>query len=211
MCSSKKGISAHQLHRMLDVTYKSAWFMAHRIRYAFTRPNVVDKLKGIVEADETYVGGKSKGQGMTGRGSLNKTPVSTLVERGGNVRSKVVDAVTSKNLKGHIRDHVDKTAVILTDAFKSYIGLKKEYKDHHVVNHSKKEYVRGIVHTNTVEGYFSILKRGINGVYQHVSRKHLHRYLCEFDFRYNQRKITDNERTIMALKSIEGKRLHYRD
>jgi transposase-like protein len=209
MCSSKKGISAHQLHRMLGVTYKSAWFMAHRIRYALSQPELTDKLKGIVEADETYVGGKGKGK--RGRGATKKTPVASLVERDGRVRSKVVDHVTAQNLKGHIRDNVDKSATMMTDDFKSYVGLEKEFKDHQIINHSQKEYVRGIVHTNTVEGYFSILKRGINGIYQHVSKHHLHRYLSEFDFRYNLRKVSDNERTVSALRAMEGKRLYYRD
>jgi transposase-like protein len=209
LCSSKKGMSAHQLHRNLGITYKSAWFMFHRIRYAMATPQLADKLQGIVEADETYIGGKSRGK--RGRGAEKKTPVVSLVERNGRVRSSAVDRVTSKNIKGLIRKNVDNTAVIMTDDFKSYKGLDKEFAEHHVINHSEKEYVRGAIYTNTVEGYFSLLKRGIIGVYHHVNKEHLHRYLSEFDFRYNARAISDSERSIMALKSMEGKRLYYRD
>ena len=208
LCSSKKGMSAHQLHRMLGLTYKSAWFMAHRIRYVMTQPPLVDKLKGVVEADETYVGGKAHGK--RGRGAQNKTPVFTLVERNGRVRSFKVDRVTAKNLKEKIREHVDKDATIMTDEFLAYKGLSKEFK-HYTVNHSIGEYVNGDAHTNTAEGFFSILKRGINGVYHHVSEQHLDRYLAEFAFRYDNRKVEDAVRATVALKQTNGKRLTFKE
>jgi len=192
LCSSKKGMSAHQLHRMLGITYKTAWFMAHRIRYAMEQPPFQRRLTGVVEADETYVGGKERNrkrqdkQKKTGRGT-DKTPVVVLVERDGEARSFRMANVTGAELKGAIRRHVDPSARIMTDSFKSYAGLRHEFASHEIVKHSEGEYVRGDVHTNTAENYFSILKRGIVGVYHHVSEAHLHRYLAEFDFRYNQR------------------------
>ncbi|HRT84711.1 MAG TPA: IS1595 family transposase [Bacteroidales bacterium] len=209
ICSSKKGMSSHQIHRMLKVTYKTAWFMTHRIRYAMKPQADMPKLKGIVEADETYVGGKARGK--RGRGAENKVPVFSLVERSGNVISTPVERVTGKNLKAIMRERVDKSSIIMTDDFKSYTGVDHEFAEHHVINHSSKEYVRGEIHTNTIEGYFSLLKRGIIGVYHHVGRQHLHRYLSEFDFRYNRRRIDDVGRSKSALIGIEGKRLLYRD
>ena len=143
-------------------------------------------------------------------GASNKMIVFTLVERNGNVQSIPVERVTGKNLKGIIRENVDKESIMMTDEFASYRGLGKEYKEHHVINHSQKEYVRGDVHTNTAEGYFSLLKRGINGTFHHVGKQHLFRYVKEFDFKYNFRKLKDNERTVKAIKGIEGKRLIYR-
>lgn len=207
LCVSKKGMSAHQLHRMLNITYKSAWFMAHRIRLAMEQPTVIATLKGIVEADETYIGGKSHGK--RGRGAENKTPVFALVERGGDVRSFKTERVTAKNLSQKIHENVDKTATIMTDEFQAYRNLGKEY-EHHTVNHGIGEYVRGNVHTNTAEGFFSILKRGVNGVYHHISAQHLDRYLAEFGFRYNARKVDDMARVDIALNQIEGKRLTYK-
>lgn len=210
MNSSKKGMSSHQMHRMLKLTYKSAWFMTHRIRYAMkTIYPSDDRFNGVVEADETYVGGK--GRGKRGRGAVKKTPVFSLVERNGRVSSMPMDRVTGFNLKTAIREKVHPSAIIMTDDFPSYRGLGKEFAKHHVINHSKKEYVNGDIHTNTIEGYFSLLKRGIIGVYHHVGKQHLHRYLSEFDFRYNRRKIDDTERSIDALINIKGKRLVYRD
>lgn len=208
VCSSKKGISTHQLHRMLGITYKSAWFMSHRIRYVMTHGTFAGKLGGTVEIDETYVGGK-KNQVKWGSRS-HKTPVVALVERRGRVRSFVVPVVNAGNLKEMIRANVDQSANLMTDSFKGYKGLNKEFASHETVNHFEKEYVRGEVSTNTIEGFFSLLKRGINGTFHHVSRQHLHRYLAEFDFRYNARKVSDVERSIAALKSTEGKRLKYR-
>lgn len=208
ICSSKKGMSASQLHRMLGITVKSAWFMAHRIRYAMEQ-TYNKKLKRIIEADETYIGGKAKGKRECG--ALKKMAVDSLVERDGDVRSIPVERMTAKNLKGFIRENVDNSAYIMTDDFRSYSGLDKEVAGHGVVNHSEKEYSRGIIHTNTIEGYFSILKRGVNGTFHHISKKHLPFYLNEFDFRYSSRKLCDGDRTIEAMKGIEGKRLFYRD
>lgn len=214
LCSSKKGMSSHQLHRMLGITYKSAWFLTHRIRFAMGEDGpLAEKMKGIVEVDETYVGGAGRGLGnkFKGRGTI-KAPVVALVERDGRVKSRYVDRVTGANLKGIIRENVETSATIMTDDFKSYKGLNKEFYAHKVVEHRKKIYSKpGGIHTNTIEGYFSILKRGITGVYQHVGKQHLQNYLSEFDFRYNSRKVSDTERTIMALGGIEGKRLKYRD
>lgn len=207
LCASKKGMSAHQMHRMLNITYKSAWFMAHRIRYAMTQPPVIDKLQGIVEADETYIGGKHHGK--RGRGAEGKTPVFALVERDGRVRAFKTDRVTANNLKDKIRENVDKKAIVMTDEFLAYKGLGKEFV-HYTVNHGADEYVNGDVHTNTAEGFFSILKRGINGIYQHVSGQHLDRYLAEFAFRYDNRKVDDVVRVAIALGQIEGKRLTYK-
>lgn len=227
LCSSKKGMSAHQLHRMLGVTYKTAWFMAHRIRYAMEQPPFARQLSGVVEADETYVGGRVRRSNKvqykpldprepdlrkrkTGRGS-DKTPVVTLVERGGEVRSFRMASVTAENLGGAIRRHVAREAHLRTDSFPSYAMVGREYASHETVNHAH-EYVRGDVHTNTAENYFSILKRGINGVYHHVSPAHLPRYLAEFDFRYNNRSglgVSDGQRTRLALAGAEGKRLTY--
>jgi transposase-like protein len=208
LCSSKKGMSAHQLHRMIGVTYKTAWFMFHRIRYAMEQ-KPTRQLKGIVEADETYVGGKAHGK--RGRGAGNKTPVFSLVERKGKVMSTVIEKVTTRNLRAIMVKNIRSSANIMTDDFVSYRGTNVLFASHNVINHGNKEYVRGDVHTNTVEGYFSILKRGIIGVYHHVDSNHLHRYLSEFDFRYNERNVDDAERSVVALLGIEGKRLMYRD
>lgn len=205
--SSKKGISAHQLHRMLGITYKSAWFMGHRIRHAMKPTPYSGKLGGIVEADETYIGGKTRGQG---KGITNKKPVFALVERGGEVRSFPVQFVTSRNLKKILHEHVSPEAKIMTDEGMGYQGLKQEFADHQTVNHSKMEYVRGEAGTNTVEGYFSLLKRGLTGIYHHVSEHHLHRYLNEFNFRYNARNENDATRAMLAMRRTEGKRLLYK-
>lgn len=222
LTASKKGMSAHQLMRMLDIKqYKSAWFMAHRIRYAMTG-ELPEKMNGIVEADETYVGGKRRNKhahavkpGQRAQDRLgpvaDKMAVVSVLERGGKVRSRHVEKVTAKNLQEVINEVCEADAHLMTDT-----GVLRGLKDrkHSLVNHKDDEYVRheeGVcVTTNTVEGYFSILKRGVNGVYHHVSRKHLHRYLGEFDFRYNARQVTDGERAAEALKGIEVKRLTYK-
>ena len=206
MSASKKGISAHQIHRMLGITYKSAWFMMHRLRYAMTQLPLKEKLCGTVEVDETYIGGKGH---KRGRGSEKKMIVVSLVERNGDVLSKHAETVTTKELKGYIRDNVDKDSEIMTDEFRSYKGLDKEYKRHGVINHGKKQYVNGDIYTNTAEGYFSLLKRGINGIFHHVSKKHLHRYLNEFDFRWNLRKLDNSIKTILTIQGGEGKKLKY--
>lgn len=218
MCASKKGMSAHQLHRMLDVTYKSAWFMAHRLRYAMMDPAVATKLKGIIEIDETYVGGKrrsNKGQTDAKRGhpaeNSNKTPVVALVERKGNVRAFPMMRVTAENLREVINQHVDvPNSTLMTDEAPAYYKIGRKFARHGVVQHSSHEYVRGDAHTNTVEGFFSLLKRGINGVYHHVGRGHLGRYVDEFSFRYNARHVDDGTRTGLLVAGAEGKRLTYR-
>ena len=212
LCSSKKGMSAHQLHRMLKVQYRTAWFMFHRIREAISDPAFSTRLSGVVEVDETYVGGKQKKRGeKRGRGTPNKTPVVALVERGGEARAFRIANVTGKTLKGAIREHVEPSARIMTDEWSSYRGIGKEFASHETVAHSYGEYGRGEAHINTAENYFSILKRGINGVYHHVSPAHLHRYLAEFNFRYNARDYSDGSRTVKALERTEGRRLKYRE
>jgi transposase-like protein len=205
MCSSKKGISSHQLHRMLGITYKSAWFMSHRLRHAMQLAPGGSKLGGIVECDETYIGGKHK----RSAGFSKKAAVFALVERNGRVRSFTMPTVTSKNLRAIIRENVATESRIMTDEYHAYRGLKKEFADHQTINHSRKHYVRGEVTTNSVEGYFSLLKRGLTGTYHHVSKRHLHRYLAEFDFRYNARKTDDATRALLAVQHTEGKRLQY--
>lgn len=208
MSASKKGVSAHQLHRMLGITYKTAWFMAHRIRYAMHQPRL-RKLMGVIEADETYIGGKARG---IGSGSIEgKVPVVALVRRGGDVRSFALTHVSSATLREVLSENVHPSSRLMTDELHAYKSIGKEFASHDTVTHSKLEYVRGEVTTNAVEGYFGLLKRGINGIYHHVSREHLHRYLSEFDFRYNRRKISDTERTISAIAGFEGKRLMYKD
>ena len=208
LCSSKKGMSTHQLHRMLGITYKSAWFMSHRIRHAMSQPVFADKLRGTVEIDETYVGSKRK---QVRHGSRShKTPVVSLVERNGRVRSFILPIVNAKNLKEMIRANVEPATKIMTDSHTAYRGLDKDFASHETVNHWQKEYARGEAHTNTVEGYFSLLKRGLTGTYHHVSQKHLHRYLDEFNFRYNARTVNDAIRNHGAIRATEGKRLTYR-
>jgi transposase-like protein len=220
LCASKKGMSSHQLHRMLGVTYKSAWFMSHRIRYAMAQEPLsskLAKLKGTVEVDETYIGGKQyRGpHGYRTPIKSNKAPVVALIERGGNVRSYHTEMVTGKTLKQVIRENVSPEAHIMTDDFSGYRGLGKEFGKHSTVRHKWGVYARKqgdvIISTNTIEGYFSILKRGINGVYHHVGKQHLHRYLSEFDFRYNSRHLTDGTRSLLAIKRVDGKRLMLRD
>ncbi len=213
LCSSKKGMSSHQIHRMAGITYKSAWFMTHRIRYAM-KPLDCDKLQGTVEIDETYVGGKVKGKGIKA-GRDNKAPVVTLVERGGQARSFHVEHVNSQNLKPIIKEGVHGWSQVMTDDATMYpFILKDQVASHDVVCHSRGEYVRlegeKSIHTNTVEGFFSLLKRGVYGTFHHLSKQHLHRYLSEFDFRYNARDVSDGERTEKAIQNVVGKRLMYR-
>jgi len=208
MCSSKKGVSAHQIHRELSITYKSAWFLCHRIRLAMKESPFAEKLTGIVEADETYVGPKDV-PGKRGRGAGKKTKVFSLIQRDGKARSFKVDDVKGKTLQGIIRNNVMDTAYLMTDSFKAYRGVDKYVQSHGVVDHSK-EYVRGIIYTNFAESYFSLLKRGILGTFHHVSERHMERYLSEFDFRWNMRGEDDGMRTIAAIQNAEGKRLLYR-
>lgn len=208
MCSSKKGVSALQLSRTLEITYKSAWFLAHRVRKAMEKEPMRAKLTGTVEADETYVGGK--GTGIQGSPGSSKIAVFTLIQRDGEARSQVVDDVKAKTLKGIIRNEVEGTAHIMTDQMQSYHGLGREFASHGTVDHSAKEYVRGVIHVNFSESFFSLFKRGIIGAFHHISRKHIQRYLEEFDFRWNHRKVSDSERMLEAVSGTEGKRLFYR-
>jgi transposase-like protein len=214
--SSKKGISAHQLWRMLGFgSYRTAWFMAHRIREAMKdmNPGAFGGGNKVVEADETYVGGKARNRAYAP--PPKKVAVFALVERDGKVRSRHVADVTADTLREAIEKVADAESHLMTDEAATYLGIGKEFAGHSTVNHSKDEYVRlgGFVHTNTIENYFSILKRGVNGVYHHVSEAHLHRYLAEFDFRYSNRSglgIEDAQRTKLAMKGAAGKRLTYR-
>lgn len=209
LCSSKKGISALQMQRMLELgSYRSAWFMMHRIRYALRDHIFAPKLGGgggTAEADETFVGGVVKGKGRGYRG--NKTPVMALVERGGLVRSRRIANVTGKTLCQVLDRHLDPSAHLYTDDFHAYRKAGKRFASHQSVNHSADEYVRGDVHTNTVEGFFSLFKRGVNGTFHHIGARYMDQYLAEFDFRYNTRHVSDGQRTIAALKKVRGKRL----
>ena len=214
LSASKKGMSALQLSRMLGVSYKSTWFMMHRIREAM-RDGAPDPLGGpgkVVEVDETYVGGKeaNKHKNKFTRGQGDKEAVVSLVERGGEVRSFHVANVTSKTLRPIIVKHASRASHLMTDGARLYPKIGAEFAAHSSVNHDAGEYVRGIAHSNTAENFFSIFKRGVYGVYHHVSEAHLGRYLDEFDFRYNTRLNTDMERAALAAEGIVGKRLTYR-
>lgn len=216
MASSKKGISSHQLHRILEVTYKTAWFMTHRLREAM-RELHIEPMGGegkTVEADETYFGGLEKNKHASKRvpgsqGGANKEVVFSLVERGGKVRSHHVQHVTAETLRPILNEQLHAATRLMTDEARQYKPLGKAFAEHHTVNHGIGEYVRGDAYTNTIEGYFSIFKRGMKGVYQHCSSDHLKRYLAEFDFRYNERDLTDMERANVVLAGIKGKRLTY--
>jgi len=216
VCSSKKGMSALQLQRNLGLgSYRTAWFMAHRIRYAMTQEPLFSKLNGIVESDETFIGGKEGNKHANkrlnmGRGAIGKAAVVTLVERGGRVKSHHVPTVTGATLKKAMLECIATDARIMTDESPSYKWAKHHFADHQAVNHRYGEYVRGTAHVNTCESIHALLKRGVIGTFHHVSKKHLHRYLVEFDFRFNHRKIEDGERTLEAIKGFEGKRLMYK-
>jgi len=220
MASSKKGISAHQLHRTLQVTYKTAWFMEHRLREAMRELILTAPLGGegkVVEMDETYVGGREKNKhvGKLDRraiGGQGKEIVFALVERGGSVRSHHVPSVSASTLRPILKAQLAEASRLMSDDGGARVG--REFPRHEAINHSINEYVRGDVHTNTIEGYFSIMKRGITGVYHHVSPQHLKRYLAEFDFRYNARSargVNDDARADQLVRGIVGKRLMYKD
>ncbi len=213
MTSSKKGISSNQLHRVLGVSLKSAWFMSHRLREAM-RVVGMEPMGGtgrIVEVDETFFG-QVKGEPKR-RGTGHKHVVLSLIERRGSARSFHVEGTRMADINPVIRANLSRESHLMTDEAQYYNEIGREMAQHEVVNHRKEEYVRGDVHTNTAEGFFSIFKRGMHGVYQHCSEKHLHRYLAEFDFRYSNRValgVNDGERAARAIKGIVGKRLTYR-
>ena len=214
MASSKKGMSAHQLHRMLGVTYPTAWFMEHRIRAAMASGDLLPPLGGegkTVEIDETFIGQKKDMPKR--RGYAHKHAVMTLVERGGPARSFHVSGTASADLLPIIKAHVHSGSHIMTDEAGQYAHLGKHFASHQFVTHGTGEYVRGDVHTNTLEGFYSVFKRGMKGIYQHCGENHLHRYVAEFDFRYNARTsigIDDAERAAMVVRGATGKRLMYR-
>jgi transposase-like protein len=205
-CASKKGVSAMQIQRQTGLSYKSALYLMHRIRWAMAE-GVSGKLSGDVEIDETYVGGKSTREHKL----ANKTPVMAFVERGGRARSFPIERITSETLQLSMLANVTLDSAIYTDQHTGYPAVAMRYEGgHHTVNHSHYEYVRGNVHTNTVEGFFSLIKRSIYGTFHSVSRKHLHRYVSEVEFRYNARKIDDGARVEKAIQAGRGKRLQYR-
>jgi transposase-like protein len=214
-CSSKKGVSALQIKRMTGLSYKSALFLMHRIRFAMASDEMAGPLGGTVEADETYVGGKPRyrgehNKGKCGRGT-DKIPVMAMIERGGGVRAAVLPTISSGNLKAALRACVAKEARLITDESNLYQAIGREFPGgHETVNHSRKEYARGDVHVNTCESFFALLKRGLHGTFHSVSPKHLHRYVSEFEYRYTTRKLDDGARTVMAIKRAEGRRLTYR-
>lgn len=211
MASSKKGMSALQLHRMLGTSYETAWFLFHRLREAAADPSPapVGGENKVIEADETFVGGKAKNKAFGP--PPKKMAVFSLVERDGEVRSKHVADVTVATLREALVTQADRKSYLMTDEAPTYIRVGREFAGHGSVNHSADEYVRGgFWHTNTAEGYFAILKRGVYGAFHSVSEAHLSRYLSEFDFRYNRRDMTDAERAADLLRGAKGKRLLYR-
>jgi transposase-like protein len=219
MNSSKKGISAHQLHRTIGVTYKTAWFMAHRIRESMRQEDLAPMggAGEIVEIDETYIGRKDGFD--VKQGAWHKNTILTLVERDGRARSFHIDNATKENIVPIIRENIDRESHVMTDEASRYSKAGSEFAKHDVVDHSRKEYgytdrtTGAKINTNTIEGYYSIFKRGMKGVYQHCGERHLHRYLAEFDFRYSNRAklgVDDAERTVRPIKGGHGKRLTYK-
>lgn len=214
MAASKKGISAHQMHRMMGITYKTAWFLNHRIRAAMGLPMSPETgpLGGkgkTVESDETFVGGKAK-NAKKGKPTPKKVPVVALVERGGEMRAKVVADVTAKSVRNVLVTQVSRKSHLMTDDSLVYYWLGREFAKHESVNHSKEEYVRDKAHVNTCESFFAIFKRGIMGSFHSVSEAHLQRYADEFAFRWNLRKTDDTTRANEIIKAAGGKRLTYR-
>jgi transposase-like protein len=219
MASSKKGMSAHQLHRMLGVAYQTAWFMEHRIREAM-RDGALSPMGGggsVVEIDETYIGRKDGFE--VKQGAWHKNTILTLVERDGRARSFHVDNATKENIVPIIRENINRESHVMTDEASRYSKIGSEFAKHDVVDHSRKEYgytdreTGTKINTNTIEGYYSIFKRGMKGVYQHCGEKHLHRYLAEFDFRYSNRSklgVNDASRAAKIVEGAKGKRLQYR-
>jgi len=210
MCSSKKGMSALQLQRNLGLgSYRTAWHMAHRIRLAMKREPMAGLLKGKVEVDETYIGGRPKNR--HDRSRRRKVAVIALVSRKGDAVAPVVKDTSARTMKEVIRQHVDKRATIYTDGHGSYVGIGRHFKGgHQSVDHASDEYVRGTIHTNNVEGFFALLKRGVYGVFHHVSETHLDRYCDEFAWRWGVRTLKDADRLPIALAGARGKRLFYK-
>jgi transposase-like protein len=216
LSAGKNGVASLELHRTLGVSKEAAWFMAHRIRYAVQQEPLASQLSGTVEVDETYFGGEAKNmhakdreRKITGRGATGKLPVVTLVSRDGEARSQVMKAVTGENVGTVLREHVSKDAALMTDQSPVYGKPGAAFASHETVDHGKGEYVRGNAHTNTAEGFFSQLKRSIDGTHHHVSERHLPRYLAEFHYRYSTRKMKDGERTVLTICRTAGKRLTY--
>ena len=209
LAASKKGMSAHQLHRMLGVTYKTAWFMMHRIRAAMVDES--GPLGGpgmIVEADEAFVGGKQGNRAY--RKVAPKKKVVSLVERGGRARSFHVANIHGNTVRGALVTNIDRASTLMTDEARIYWSVGKEFARHGHTLHAGRHYAKGDIHSNSAENFFSILKRGVIGTYHHWSEAHMHRYLAEFDFRYSTKDITDAERSTELLRGIVGKRLTYR-
>jgi transposase-like protein len=215
LCSSKKGISSHQLHRILEVQYKTAWFISHRIREAMRKGSLfpMGGAGDIVEVDETVIGKRDAIPHKQASRTRDRNIVLTLVDRSGEARSFHIDQANGETIVPIVRANVDAEARLMTDQAAYYGGLDVGFAGRGTVDHSKQEYARGEVTTNTVEGFFSVFKRGMKGVYQHCSEKHLHRYLAEFDFRYSNRSalgVEDQERATKAVVGAKGKRLTYR-
>lgn len=212
--ASKKGISAHQLHRMLGVTYRAAWFMAHRLRYAMSTEPLATKLSGTVEIDEGYIGGKRKGgRGRRPADGGRKAAVAVLVERGGNVKAMPMERIDGRSMEREIRKYVESGSKLMTDETNIYggINVKGQQKiagmERQTVNHGTGEFVRGDVYTNTAEGFISLFKRGIVGTFHHIGKGHLGKYVSEFEFRYNARKQSDAVRPLLIVRAGERKRL----
>jgi transposase-like protein len=213
-CASKKGVSALQIKRETGLSYKSALFLMHRIRWAMAEDHAAPRpLRGIVEIDETYVGGKPRNQHKSNQGfhRLRKAAVVALVERGGDLRASHVMRTRTEDLRRLMRRSIDPSASVMTDSSPIYKRPGKEFARHEAVNHHKREYVRGDAHVNTAESFFAILKRAIYGTYHSVSKKHLHRYVSQAEYMWNTRKMDDGARTVLAIKSAQGKRLRYRE
>jgi len=213
-CSSKKGISALQLSREMEITHKSALWVLRRIRYGLGAQNA-PKLTGTVEVDEVYIGGRPRYPGISKRGrGTDKIPVVGIVQRGGDVRFRMMKRLSAKNLAKFIAENADGSCRLITDDLNLYTVVGREFQGgHQVVRHRMGEYVRlgTDVHSNTIEGVFSLLRRGVMGTFHSVSRKHLANYLNEFQFRWNTRKMNDGERVSAAIKNVDGKRLEYRE
>lgn len=216
LANSKNGVSSHEMGRALGVTQKTAWFMLHRIRGAMASGGL-DKLKGIVEVDETYIGGlarnmhaKDRRERITGGGGVDKTAVVGALERGGDIRAELIDDLSSKGLQGYVRDNVEDDSTVFTDSAAAYKGLRWNF-EHGATDHKVGQYVNGIIHTNGIEGFWSLLKRSIKGTYIAIAPKHLQTYLDERAFAYNNREDHDLYRFVMAVRQVSGRRLTYKE